>query len=216
MTNDGQERRMLEAARSYNEPPEPPREAMWAAIREALPPAGSGGSDDEDRLDLHAHRTRRGVDRLRRWTPRALGLAAATLVVGFGLGRITGASERAPAPTVAPATDASLPVRLAAAEHLGEAEALLTLYRSTDRAEDRLVTARWARDLLGTTRVLIDSRAGRDPVMAQLLGDLELVLVQIALAASDPDDHSLIEDGIRERHLLSKLRSAAAPMDAAL
>jgi hypothetical protein len=38
----------------------------------------------------------------------------------------------------------------------------------------------WARDLLTTTRLLLDSPAGADPARRELLETLELVLVQIA------------------------------------
>jgi hypothetical protein len=150
--------------------------------------------------------------------------AAATLAIGFGLGRITEPGPATPpvasvvpekAPPPGP-SGASLPARMAAADHLGEAEAMLTLFRSTDRADDREATARWARDLLGTTRMMMDSRVGEDPEMADLLGDLELVLVQIANAAADPEDDELIEEGIQERQLMTKLRSAGSPLDAAL
>lgn len=222
--------RLLSAARDYNDPPETPREAMWAAIQAAGRPerraedGASGGTGDA--LDLDARRAvRERRQRLRRWTPWALGLAAAaTLAVGFGLGR---AAERAvpgvvdPAASPATATsrsgEASLPVRLAAADHMGDAEALLTLYRTSDRTDDREAAAVWARELLGTTRLLLDTRAGDDPRLAELLRDLELVLVQIASGGTgDGTEQELIEDGIEQRQLLTKLRTAARPLDTAL
>lgn len=197
MKQEELERRITESARDYNEPPEPPREEMWAAIRPALP---------------RGQRPRRPVRRLPAWTPWAVGLAA-MMVAGFGLGRVTGPTAAGPGPMASTEGESaesgpSLSVRMAAADHLGEAEALLTLFRSTGRSEDRAVTARWARDLLITTRVMIDSRAGSDPALAQLLADLELVLVQIASATADRESRELIEDGIEERQLLVKLRSA--------
>jgi hypothetical protein len=207
MKHDELERQIIEAARDYNEPPAPPREEMWATIRESLPSADRSGNGSAD------------VRRLYRWTPWALGLAAAAaLVVGFGLGRITGPAPAPPpvAEADAPEAAASLAARLAAADHLGEAEAMLTLFRSTDRSEERMATASWARNLLGTTRMMMDSRLAEDPEMAELLADLELVLVQIAGAAADPSEHDLIEDGIQERQLMTKLRSAASPVGAAL
>jgi hypothetical protein len=63
---------------------------------------------------------------------------------------------------------------------------------------------------------MMDSRLGEDPELSSLLADLELVLVQIANAAVDPSDDALIEDGIQERQLMIKLRSARPPLDAAL
>lgn len=207
--------RLLRAARDYNEPPETPRDAMWAAIRAALPA-------HRDPLDLDSARAERAWrERLRHWTPWALGLAAAaTLAVGFGLGRAT--RDRFPVgPEAAPTAEAeatiSLPVRLAAADHMGEAEAMLTLFRTSDRSDDRMATAAWARDLLATTRMLIDSRVAEDPEMAQLLSDLELVLVQIASAgASGGGEQELIEEGIEELQLLAKLRTAATPLEGAI
>lgn len=217
MTEDDRDDRMLADARSYNEPPDPPRERMWAVIREELPRAEALDRRGGDALDLDVRRRARRRERLRRWTPWALGLAAAAaFTVGFGLGRITGAVDPAPAALSPAGPDRSLAVRLAASEHMGEAEAMLTLFRSSDREEDRAAVAGWARDLLGTTRLLIDSRVAEDPEVAQLLGDLELMLVQIATAATDPAERELIEEGIEERQLLSKLRSAGSSTGGAL
>lgn len=208
MTQDGMER-LIEAARDYNQPPETPRDEMWAVIRAELPEALA-------RDDLAARRAAHARDRARRWAPWAIGLAvAATLAVGFGLGRLT----RVPEPmttSVATADRApSVPVRLAAAEHMGDAEALLTLFRASAETDDRAATAQWARDLLATTRLLLDSRVADDPELADLLSDLELVLVQIANAEA-AEDRELIEEGIRQQQLLAKLRSAAAPADISL
>jgi hypothetical protein len=219
MKQDELERRMLSAARDYNEPPEPPREEMWAVVRKAIP----AGDEETGSLDLDARRrARRTRDRLRSWSPWVVGLAAAAaLAVGFGLGRITGDGVVASGPEAvatgeapgrsAPSTPAggSLPVRVAAASHISEAEAMLTLFRSSDRPDDRAATARWARDLLSTTRLLMDSRVAEDPELSELLSDLELVLVQIVGATGEVDEE-LIEEGIRERQLLTKLRTAAA------
>lgn len=199
--------RMIEAAKDYNEPPETPTEEMWAAIRKALPHARA----TDDLAARRAARARRG-QRLRRWTPWVVGLAAAaTLVVGFGLGRLT-QHPAGPSEGVAAESSPSTPVRLAAAEHMGEAEALLTLFRASDHSDDRMVTAEWARQLLATTRMLLDSRVAQDPEMATLLEDLELVLVQMANAGR-AGDNELIEEGIRQQQLLTKLRTAAAPAD---
>ena len=202
--------RMIEAARDYNEPPETPTEEMWAEIRKALPHLGTAD-------DLAARRSagaRRG-QRARRWTPWVVGLAAAaTLAVGFGLGRLT-EHPAVPSETVAAESSPSTPVRLAAAEHMGEAEALLTLFRASDRSGDRAATAEWARELLATTRILLDSRVAQDPEMAALLEDLELVLVQMANAGR-AEDNELIEEGIREQQLLTKLRTAAAPANTSM
>lgn len=199
--------RMMDAARDYNEPPETPREEMWAVIRTALPRASD---------DLAARRAARARNRVRRWTPWTIGLAAAaTLAVGFGLGRLTREPTPPPPPVAAGRPAPSLPARMAAAEHMSDAEALLTMFRVDEGADDRAATVDWARDLLSTTRMLLDSRVAEDPEMASLLADLELVLVQIANAGGT-EDHELIEDGIRQQQLLAKLRTAAAPADHSL
>jgi hypothetical protein len=221
MKKDELERWIQSAARDYNDPPEPPRDAMWAEIRASLE-AGVRPERADGVVDLDARRNARRTDRLRRWTPWALGLAAAAaLAVGFGLGRITNETAAPDGPVaeagIAAASDEasprpSLPLQLAAADHMGEAEALLTLFRSSNRADDRAATAAWARDLLSTTRLLLDSRMGDDPEMAMLLSDLELVLVQITSAgASESTEQELIEEGIEQRQLLAKLRTAATP-----
>ena len=195
----------------YNRPPEPPREEMWAAIRERLPEARR-----QDALDLGARRAHRERRRgLRQWTPWAIGVAAAaTLAVGFGLGRVSSVRVPPAAESVAaaPADALTSPsVRLAAEDHLGEAEALLTFYRTARLEADRAATARWAQELLSTTRMMMDSRAGDDPALAMLLGDLELVLVQIVAADIEGgDERELIEDGMEQRQLLSKLRTASS------
>lgn len=204
--------RMIKTAQGYNRPPETPADEMWAVIRAQLP--ARTGHDE-----LAARRAARGAPGARRWAPWAIGLAAAaTLAVGFGLGRLTWDTTFSPrVPAVAGAEPAaqSLPVRLAAAEHMGNAEALLTMFRAGDGAADRAATAEWARDLLATTRLLMDSRVADDPQMAELLNDLELVLVQIANAPAN-GDQDLIEEGIQRQQLLSKLRIAAAPADISL
>lgn len=205
MTQDGMER-LIEAARDYNQPPDTPRDEMWAVIRAGLP--GRRSSDD-----LAARRAR---DRVRRWTPWAIGLAAAaTLAVGFGLGRLMEPPQPRPSNLATESRSPSVPVRLAAAEHMSDAEALLTLFRSSEETADRAATADWAKELLSTTRMLLDSRVGEDPELAALLEDLELVLVQIANAGGAEDDQ-LIEQGIQQQHLLAKLRTAAAPADISL
>ena len=242
MKNEDLDRFLQEAARDYNAPPETPADEMWAGIRAGLdrgdrrdPPAREsedpftrrrlqgrrdGAGDGSDRSERQ-----RRADTLRRWTPWALGIAAAaTLAVGFGLGRVS--SERlpdaAPSPELASSeaspSGLSLPVRLATAGHMNEAEALLTMYRTEDGGAERDATVDWARDLLSTTRMLMDSRAAEDPHMAELLGDLELVLVQISNAGTGTvEEHRLIEEGIAERQILTKLRTiASATMETTL
>jgi hypothetical protein len=105
---------------------------------------------------------------------------------------------------------AALPYRLAAVQHLTGAEALLTSYEAEARAgrQDDQMQA-WSRDLLSTTRLLMDSPAGRDPKLRPLLEDLELVLAQIQQATSGrTSDRDMVVEGIQKRGVLPRIRSA--------
>jgi hypothetical protein len=105
----------------------------------------------------------------------------------------------------------------AAVQTLAQAEALLTSYRRGDDMvggrdqEAMLQAARWARDVLSSTRLLLDSPASRDPQLRALLSDLELVLAQIVQVSGAPlqaGERELIERAMRDRDLLPRLRSA--------
>ncbi|HEY8105977.1 MAG TPA: hypothetical protein VIE46_07695 [Gemmatimonadales bacterium] len=202
------EAELRDAARAYHEPPPVPREALWAGIR-----------------------ARRALDRPSRrsrhvWT-WAAGIAA-VLVLGMGIGRLSVRASRpgpgaspvatAPTPAAAPAPtpgvnpkDDAAAYRLVAAEHLGQAEVFLTLFRASVREghQERLASAT-ARQLLATNRLLIDSPAGRDPRLRLLLQDLELVLAQIAQLAPgrQSEDLKLITDGLERDGMLVRLRAA--------
>ena len=110
-------------------------------------------------------------------------------------------------------TRASAPdlYRLASQQMLGQAEALLVQYR-TDVAAARMDPAigRWARDVLTSTRLLLDSPAAEDRGMRDLLEDLELVLAQIVqrTGQSDSVDDEMIDRTIEDRDLLPRLRGA--------
>lgn len=101
---------------------------------------------------------------------------------------------------------------VAAIEHLGRAEALLTAFRAeSKRGEVDAQVPMWASDLLGTTRLLLDSPATRDPRLRALLGDLEVVLAQIAQLRpqqpSTPDELQLIDQALRRRDVMTRLRT---------
>ena len=110
----------------------------------------------------------------------------------------------------APARDDAA-YRLAAAEHLGQAEAFLTLFRASVREghRERLAPAA-ARQLLATNRLLLDSPAAADPRLRFLLQDLELVLAEIAQLAPERrhEDLKLITDGLDRDGMLVRLRAA--------
>jgi hypothetical protein len=104
--------------------------------------------------------------------------------------------------------------RLAAAQTLGQAELLLTSFRADARQRGVVdpQLAQWAGDVLSSTRLLIDSPAGRDPKLRPLLEDLELVLVQIVQLRAAPDarpgDAELVDHALQERDILPRLRTA--------
>jgi hypothetical protein len=175
---------MLEQIRdAYHVPGETPREEMWETISEAI--SGRPGERDADVIDIAVVRDERaeaaGTSTTR--SPRSTGwavAAAAVLILGIGIGRITApdAVETAFAPTIRTAVGTAA-LTLAAQEHLGRTESLLTMVRIDARA-GRIdpATAGWASGLLSQTRLLID-QGGGDPTVNDLLLDLEFLLVQI-------------------------------------
>jgi hypothetical protein len=121
------------------------------------------------------------------------------------------------APTEVASADsaASALYRAAAVQTLVQAEAVLTAYRGAEATtrdpQAMQQAARWARDVLSSTRLLIDSPAGRDPQMRALFTDLELVLAQIVQLSGTPlqdSERDLIDRAMRDRDLLPRLRSA--------
>jgi hypothetical protein len=100
---------------------------------------------------------------------------------------------------------------VAASQHLTEAEALLTAFKA-DLSRGRMDAqmASWGKDLLSSTRLLLNSPAGRDPVRRKLLQDLELVLVQIVQLSPNASalDRDLINGALTDDQVLSRLRTA--------
>jgi hypothetical protein len=194
---------------ALNAPGLTPRADMWDAIQAAQKTARdaqAGGIAGVTPLRKH-------------W--RLLSVIAAALLLGVAIDRF---ALRETAPTMTATTTAPSPVdsadpsrlyRMAAAQTLTQAEALLTAYRAGGIASRDPDAARqlatWGRQVLGSTRLLIDSPAGTDPRLRSLLDDLELVLVQIIQisgAPLDPSERALIERALEERDLLPRLRNA--------
>jgi hypothetical protein len=195
MEEDRLDQRLEQAAREYHRPPATPREEMWARIA--------------------AERSRRAaaprVIPLRPWLRWSLA-AAAVLLLGVALGRLTAPGNRA-VPVAAGSAPAApdLPYRVAAAQYLTRTEALLTGFRTDTRgavSDTQLVLQ--ARDLLLTTRLMLDSPVAKSPRMKILLEDLEVVLAQIATlpAGHDGEDLKLINEGIEQRGVLLRLRTS--------
>jgi hypothetical protein len=203
MNDDRFDEMVREAGREYHRPPQTPREEMWAAIE--------------------AERRRR------RTTPRVIVMRpawrwgigmAAVLLIGIAIGRGLGPKAPAsPVDSVVTQSSGGVAYRLAAAQYLGRTEALLAGFRSdapTGVLDQQFVAQ--ARDLLSSTRLLLDSPAGNDPQLKPLLEDLELVLAQIALlpAGRDKRDVELIIQGIDQKSVLTRLRTAIPAGPAAL
>jgi hypothetical protein len=190
-----------------------PVDAMWSAIEQAQRTAREAGAG---RIG--------GVRPMRRpWLMPVT--IAATLLLGVALDRLVLSRTDAPAPraispvAVGPAVSDSAAradlYRLAAVQTLGQAEALLTAYRAGGASPPRDASTRqlgsWAREVLGSTRLLIDSPAGADAQLRPLLNDIELVLVQIVRLSGSPldsADRALIDRALRDRDLLPRLRTA--------
>jgi hypothetical protein len=103
--------------------------------------------------------------------------------------------------------------QLAAAQYLTRTEALLTGFRAESRAGETPTVGQFAvqaRDLLCTTRLMLDSPAARDVRLKGLLEDLEVVLAQIAQlpSVSDTEDVHVINQGLEQRSVLLRLRTA--------
>ena len=184
--------------------PTPPREAMWAQIDEAR------------QFQRRAERT----SSRRVWLNWGVGFAA-MLAIGIGIGRMTARPQliqgpqtptqvaRAPISDVTPNTTT---YQVAVQQHLSKAEALLTSFRTQPQstAPDPQL-ALFARDLLSSTQLLLDSPAGDDPRVAALLGDLELILAQIAsLSVPSTQEREIIQDGMERTSVLPRLRATTA------
>jgi hypothetical protein len=181
-----------------------PREEMWSRISEAR----------------RFQRARR-VPTFPVWAQWGVGLAAA-MVIGIGLGRWSAVSRAGSndTPVVATAPDSltrlanaaaafiesASPYRVAALRHLGSAEVLLTSVNS-GTVDPQLKF--WAKDMLSSTRYLMDSPESDDPRIASLLADLELILAQIASSSHNvkKSELDLIQDGIKHTSVLPRLRA---------
>jgi hypothetical protein len=91
---------------------------------------------------------------------------------------------------------------------------LLVTLAAAHRGGERSVeySTSQARDLLVTTRLLLDSPEARDPHLQALLNDLELVLAQIVRLpqhAPAPDVY-LIDQAVDQREVLPRLREMLA------
>lgn len=193
---------------TWRVPPEPPLDAMWQHIEaEAFPEGG--------------RRRESPVHPLRRWLP-----LAAMLLLGIGVGQVlprltpedsapatVPLAQDGPSTGGAPALNADEPFVGIAAGYLEQVTALLvTLATETEQGRPLDNTRAQARDLLATTRLLLDEPGAFDASTSVLLDDLELVLVQIARLPNRPSDPDvyLIDQALGEREVLPRLRTLLA------
>ena len=194
---------LKENADDYHRPPgDVPREEMWNAIARTR----------QARL---APAPRRWSLAAERW-PMAI---AASLLIGAGIG--LGYWLRGPVGTTAPVvvtsvtTAADSAIRsatyeVASVQHLSAVEAMLTSFRATEPSANDLALHRLARDLLSTTRLLMDSPAAEVAGRRQLLEDLEYVLAQIVqLDPKAPaEDRAMLDRSINREQVLTRIRSS--------
>lgn len=214
MNDDRLQDLLKDAAREYRVPKDPPLDAMWARIERehfdapVVAPADVPAGDP--RRSLRSHR----------WLRAVAGIAA-TLVVGFGIGRVTapgvGDGSSLPAavdlavnPVVRSPAD---PLQRTASAYLDDAEFLLaSLPREASALDSTFVTR--ARQMLVRTRVLLDSPIGADPELRNMLEDMELVLAQMARLRTRPgaEELTFIAAAMDERDVVPRLRTAAAAL----
>ena len=191
--------------RNFNDPPAPPLDEMWAVIE-----------------DKHFNpRVSTPVwSRSRSFVPWLA--AAATLLIGVGIGRYLAVDASTPQATSQPvaATEVTSDeiqsgvvdaYRDETTQYLGQTAALLISL--PEAGASGLSDARFAgkaSDLLVTTRLLMDSPAAQDPKLRGLLEDLELVLVQIARlrVERNKSDLDLIHQTVEQGDVMSRLNSA--------
>ncbi len=129
---------------------------------------------------------------------------------------LAGFASASDAPAGPPAAFARLVQPVAHYEttrHLDRAATLLTAFRidqGTPTSQQDL--ARWARELLGDTRMFLDMEAPRSPLERALLEDLELVLLQISrLGPGAPEfERQLALESMEWKGTLTRLRAASA------
>ena len=209
--------RILAAARELNSPPAPPREEIWARIQAEREGRHAGGQA-HDALPLRPSdrptvrpSVRLSVRPSVRLTVWITGIAA-LLAVGIGIGRLTptlrsGQALRPAAPITALKDRGKVAYSVVTAEHLSRVETLLTSLRT---GQDQAPFSAQARELLTSTRLLLDSPGGADPKIRALLEDLELILVQVAQVdvGHGREDLDLITDGLEQRQVIPRLRTA--------
>ena len=193
---------LKENADEYHRPPgDVPREEMWEAIARAR----------QARVSPVAGHIGRRV-------PLVRYAIAASLLIGAGIGLgywMRGPATQGPvvisSRTVVPdSVISNTTYDVASVAHLTAVESMLTSFRAEQQTETQATLQRLARDLLATTRLLMDSPAGDNAARRQLLEDLEYVLAQIVLL--DPnapaEDRAMVDRAIAREQVLTRIRSS--------
>jgi len=200
MNEDAFEKLLREVTAVYRPPPPAPLGDLWPRV-------------EREAFDARSRTT--PTRWLRRWVPlaaaAALGIVAGRLTAPGAATNDTGLETDVSIAQGAP-SDAALPdpLQSVTSEYLGETAVLLTaLPGQVTQPDQQFLTQ--ARELLSTTRLLLDSPAVTDPELAGLLEDLELVLVQIARlpAADTAEEANLITETMEFRDVLARVRAAA-------
>ena len=229
MSDDRFEELMRDAADTYRRPPVADFDAMWKSIEVTLDNKqviSSIGAITPVVQPMRERELGGAVRRTRQSSRVTQRLAiAATLVIGVALGRasmsISTAAPAAPVETTVASNDEStapMPYEVETSKYLGQTAALLIALPSevkAGRADEQFVNR--AGELLGRTRLLIDSPAASDPRMRDLLEDLELVLAQVVRLQNNTTsrtDLDLISRALEQRDVIPRLRTAVADISA--
>lgn len=197
MTNDRIDQLISKEAKSYRNPGELPLDEIWERIEQDTFASGSTVPAPE------RSRWRKGL-----WVVAGV---AASLIVGFGLGRVSAPVQEAgvvAADTVS--TDIEAQLQVATSEYFDDAEVLLAALSDGGFNSDSTFISD-AVVMLARTRLFLDSSIGTDPLMRDVLEDLELVLVQLARLQTQnrPEDLTFIVAAMDERDVVPRLRHAA-------
>ncbi|GAB1344213.1 hypothetical protein [Gemmatimonas sp.] len=204
---------------------EVPREMMWARIQRERTQGAETQAPARLAEVTPLHGAAVGTRGPARWW-RQVAAAAAVLVSGVAIGRYVVPSPTSAPSMVAAADSASSafsadPSHVAMQEHLVRTVTLLTTVRDEARVPNAgTELAPLARELLSTTRLLLDQPQLRDERTRRLLQDLELVLVQVIQARSTaPETQRAPRETLRETNLLTRVNAlvtAASQTDAAI
>jgi hypothetical protein len=194
---------LREAARDYNAPPPTPKAEMWERIQSVRRTGGQAVGILPLRPPVRP--SARPAFRL------AMAIAA-ILLLGVAIGRFTAPVQPVPtitaaAPGVEKKEKSNIATELATVDHLSQVETFFTEF-GTEKASPEFTDH--AKSLLGTTRLLLDSKRVSDPRTRKLLEDLELILVQIATMnpKDRAEDLNSIADGLAQNQLRTRLRNA--------